>query len=261
MTGSPSGYRHMQSVIDVTTCLELPTEAKVSEGYRPQRDGGSQTFELGCVGRKSWSAVDQNGIGRLVSGLAEEPAKRRVLLNSVTNQQLTKKKKSERTRGRHLMLDLLIFNSCGIVGEGGVMQPDIVSSGSRAISWTSRREGHGLRQSLSDEAPLNLRQRACHKLPEPRVYWLRPGGRRWPLVAVENSGGSEPSGAQARPLRGVRWITTAIILTRRGCGLRACFWGPPTLVSALLDFFQRLGTRASAGPHRADGRSGAFHSS
>ena len=75
--GSPSGYRHMHSVIDVTTCSELPT------------DGGILTG-IGCNARAeakllSWDALaerlvssDQKVMGRLRSGSAEEPAKRRV---------------------------------------------------------------------------------------------------------------------------------------------------------------------------------------
>ena len=75
--GSPSGYRHMHSVIDVTTCSELPTDGEVLRGI-----GRNATAEAKLL---SWDALaerlvssDQNGIGRLVSGSAEEPAKRRV---------------------------------------------------------------------------------------------------------------------------------------------------------------------------------------
>ena len=75
--GSPSGYRHMHSVIDVTTCSELPTDGEILTG-------------IGCNARAeakllSWDALaerlvssDQKVMGRLRSGSAEEPAKRRV---------------------------------------------------------------------------------------------------------------------------------------------------------------------------------------
>ena len=79
--GSPSGYRHMHSVIDVTTCSELPTDGEVLRGI-----GRNATAEAKLL---SWDALverlvssDQNGIGRLVSGLAEEPAKRRITVAS-----------------------------------------------------------------------------------------------------------------------------------------------------------------------------------
>ena len=79
--GSPIGYRHMHSVIDVTICSEVPTDGEVLKGI-----GRNATAEAKLL---SWDALterlvssDQNGIGRLVSGSAEEPAKRRVAVAS-----------------------------------------------------------------------------------------------------------------------------------------------------------------------------------
>ena len=71
--GSPIGYRHMRSVIDVTICSEVPTDGEVLKGI-----GRNATAEAKLL---SWDALterlvssDQNGISRLVSGSAEEPA-------------------------------------------------------------------------------------------------------------------------------------------------------------------------------------------
>jgi hypothetical protein len=77
--GSPSGYRHMHSVIDVATCTELPTDGEILRDI-----GRNATAEAKLL---SWDALaerlvstDQKVMGRLWSESTEQPAKRRVVV-------------------------------------------------------------------------------------------------------------------------------------------------------------------------------------
>jgi hypothetical protein len=74
--GSPDGYRHMHTVIDVATCSELPTDEEILMGI-----GQNAVAEAKVL---SWDALaerlvrsDQAVIGRVRPGAAEETANRR----------------------------------------------------------------------------------------------------------------------------------------------------------------------------------------
>jgi hypothetical protein len=73
--GSPDGYRHMQTMIDVAACADLPTDGELLK-----RIGQNAVAEAKVL---SWDALaerlvksDNTIVGRVRSGSAAEPAKR-----------------------------------------------------------------------------------------------------------------------------------------------------------------------------------------
>jgi hypothetical protein len=75
--GSPSGYRHMHSVIDVATCTELPTDGESLRDIGRNAAAEAKLLSWDALAERLVSS-DQKVMGHLRSGSAGEPTKRRI---------------------------------------------------------------------------------------------------------------------------------------------------------------------------------------